>query len=111
MIEEIQEAQPGLVDELKNKADALHHPQQGRMGAPQILFHRSRIVKQNSEKAALELRIAAWLYLEHRVKGTRVKEDASSRKLYHDLGRTVIDAIYDLGDDESLRWLNSSKTV
>lgn len=102
VIGEIQQARPGLVEELKSAADALHHPQQGRVAAPQILFHGSRSAKRDSEKAAVELRIAAWLYLEYRVKISKVKEDVSLRDLYRDLGRSAVDALYDLGDDESI---------
>lgn len=70
------EAHPPVAEDLKRRADALHHPQQGRVAAPQILFHGSRITKQDSEKAALELRIAAWLYLEHRVGPPKIKKNA-----------------------------------
>jgi hypothetical protein len=97
-----QAAQPSVVEELKRRADSLHHPQQGRVGAPQILFHGSRLAKQDSERAALERRIAAWLYLEHRVGFAKLKDDEESLKAYRELGRSAIDALYDLGDDESL---------
>jgi hypothetical protein len=102
VIGEIQQARPGLVEEFKSMADALHHPHQGRVAAPQILFHGSRSTKRDSEKAALELRIAAWLYLEYRIKIPKVKGDVSLRELYRELGRSAIDALYDLGDDESI---------
>ena len=98
----VQAAQPPVVEELRRRADSLHHPQQGRVGAPQILFHGSRLAKQDSERAALELRIAAWLYLEHRVHFAKLKEDEELLKSYRELGRSAIDALYDLGDDESL---------
>jgi hypothetical protein len=97
-----QAAQPSVVEELKRRADALHHPHQGRVGAPQILFHGSRLVKQDSERAALERRIAAWLYLEHRVGFSKLKDDEESLKAFRELGRSAIDALYDLGDDGSL---------
>jgi caspase domain-containing protein len=102
VIDVIQEAHPPVVQELKRRADSLHHPQQARLAAPQILFHGSRITKQDSEKAALELRIAAWLYLEHRVQLPAMKEDAALRNLYLQLGRSAVDALYDLGDVDSV---------
>ena len=98
----VQAARPPVVEELRGQADSMHHPHQGRVGAPQILFHGSRLVKQDSERAALELRIAAWLYLEHRVHFAKLKENEELLKSYRELGRSAADALYDLGDDESL---------
>jgi hypothetical protein len=98
----IQEAHPLVAAELKRRADAIHHPEQGRLAVPQILFHGSRITKQDSEKAALEFRIAAWLYLEHRVRLPAMKEDATLRDLYLQLGLSAAAALYDLGDVESI---------
>lgn len=90
--------------ELRRKADALHHPQRGRVGAPQILFHGSHSIKQDSQNAALERRIAAWLYLEHRVRASGNQMGEDMRALYQDLGRSSTDALYDLGDDESIKF-------
>jgi hypothetical protein len=98
----VQPAQPTVIEELERGADSLHHPDQGRVGAPQILFHGSRLAKLDCERAALERRIAAWLYLEHRVRRARLKEDAALLRSYRDLGRSAIDALYDLGDEASL---------
>ena len=98
----VQAARLPVVDELRRQADSLHHPQQGRVGAPQILFHGSRPAKQDSEKAALELRIAAWLYLEHRVQFAKLEGNKELLKSYQELGQSAIDTLYDLGDDESL---------
>jgi hypothetical protein len=99
---EVQEAHPSLADELRRRADALHHPKQERQAAPQIMFHGSRVIKQDSERAALELRIAAWLYLERRITKAKLKDDAPARELYRLLGRAATDALYDLGDPESI---------
>jgi len=98
----IQAAHRPVAEALKTIADALHHSQQGRKAMPQIPFHGSRVVKQESERAALELRIAAWLYLEHRIRLPKVKEDAAMRELFRELGRAAADALYDLGDIESI---------
>jgi hypothetical protein len=102
VVESVQAAQLPVVLELKRRADALHNPQQSRFGAPQILFSGSRVTKQDSERAALELRIAAWLYLEHRVGMLKLKVDAEMLQMYRDLGRSASDALYDIGDDESI---------
>ncbi|HEX6100386.1 MAG TPA: caspase family protein [Thermoanaerobaculia bacterium] len=99
---EVQEAHPPLADLLRRRADALHHPQQEREGAPQILFHGSRGIKKDSEKAACELRVASWLYLEHRVGHANLKADPDALALYLELGRAAADALYDLGDAESI---------
>jgi hypothetical protein len=56
-----------VFEELRDSADALHHRKQGREGAPQILFHRSFPLKRDCERAALERRVAAWLYLDQRL--------------------------------------------
>ena len=100
----IQEVHPSVVEDLKTRADALHHPQQARKAVPQILFHGSRAMKQDSERAALELRVAAWLYLEHRIGLPKLREDAATRELYRALGRAAADALYDLTDDESIKF-------
>ena len=100
----IQEASRPVEVELKKRADALHHPEQGRTAAPQILFHGSRNMKHDSEKTALEFRIASWLYMEHRVRASKMKEDVRMWHLYCDLSRLVIDSLYDLGDDESIEF-------
>jgi hypothetical protein len=102
VIEKTQTAEVPLIEGLKRQADALHHPQQSRVGAPQILFHSSRTLKQSSERAALELRIAAWLYMEYRGPRGKLKADEDMMRSYRDLGQSVLDALYDLGDDESL---------
>jgi hypothetical protein len=100
----IQEEHPSVAEDLKTRADALHHPQQARKAVPQILFHGNLAMKQNSERAALELRVAAWLYLEHRVGLPKVREDAAMRELYRSLGRAAADALYDLRDDKSIEF-------
>jgi hypothetical protein len=98
----VHEAHLPLFVELQRRADALHHPQQERKAAPQILFHGNRPMKEDSESAALELRIAAWLYLEHRVGMEKMKSDAARIDLFRTLGRAASAALYDRGDDESI---------
>ena len=103
VIGKVKEANMPLAEALKRKADALHNTQQGKVAAPQILFSGSRLTKQDSEQAALELRIAAWLYLEYRVNAQTAQHDIALMDMYRDLGRSAIDALYDLGDDNSVQ--------
>jgi len=44
----------------------------------------------------------AWLYLEHRVGFAELKKDEELLRSYRELGRSAIDALYDIGDDQSL---------
>ena len=102
VLAQVQEAHPSLADTLRRRADALHHPQQGRDAAPQILFHGSRAIKQDSERAACELRVAAWLYLEHRLGREELERDAATRELQRSLGIAAAAALFDLGDPRSI---------
>jgi hypothetical protein len=102
VIESVQNSLPPVAQDLKRRADALHHPKQGQIGAPQVLFAGSRPIKQDAERAATELCVAAWLYLEHRVGTAGRKSDAEVAALYLEMGKRAVDALYDLGDDESI---------
>jgi hypothetical protein len=102
VVESVQGALPPVAQDLKRQADALHHPMQGQVGAPQVLFSGSRLIKQDAERTAAELRVAAWLYLEFRVGAAGRKSDAEVARLYLELGKAAIDGLYDLGDDESI---------
>jgi hypothetical protein len=97
VVEALGSAQPAsrtVYEELTETADALHHPKQGRVGAPQILFHRSFRLKHDSEQAALERRIAAWLYLDIRLKAAAKPKDDPLRERYVQLGRAAVQALY-----------------
>ena len=61
-------------DELRDSADALHHRKQGSEGVAQILFHRGFNLKRDSERAALERRVAAWLYLDQEKECRRARQ-------------------------------------
>ena len=104
VIDATQEAHSPVFVHLKEKADALHHPQQERAATPQIIFAGSKNTKRDSERAALEMRIAAWLYLQHRYGVTKLKDDPDLRSLYSNLARSATDALYDLGDPESIEF-------
>ncbi|MCU0938768.1 MAG: caspase family protein [Burkholderiaceae bacterium] len=99
----VQTAVPPLAEDLVRQADSLHHRAQGTaQGKPQVLYADSIAVRSDAERAARELRVAAWLYLEHRVRATGRQADREARKKYEDLGRGAVDALYDLGDDASI---------
>jgi tetratricopeptide (TPR) repeat protein len=92
-------AHPSVFDELREAADSLHHQQQEQEAVPQILFHGSFPLKRDGERAALERRIAAWLYLEHRLKaGTRPADDPLAT-LHGSLGRAAMSGLYERGED------------
>ena len=95
-LERVQECREDIDRELDEESDALHHTEQGRFGAPQILFHRSALLKHDSEDAALERRIAAWLYMHYRLKTRRNFEKADWER-YRKPGHAAIDGLYDHG--------------
>jgi tetratricopeptide (TPR) repeat protein len=98
----VQPALPSVAVELTHRADALHHPDQGKVGAPQILFAGSRAIKQDAERTAAELRLAGWLYLEYRVGAAACRASTELATLYWELGLAAIEALYTAGDDTSL---------
>lgn len=98
----VQDALKPIALDLQQRADALHHPDQGKVGAPQVLHAANARIKQDAEGTAREMRIAAWLYLEHRIGAKRLLADPVLAEQRARLGRAAMDALYDLGDDESL---------
>jgi Caspase domain len=88
--------------ELQRTADSLNDANQGRTGSPQLLFLGNQI-KIDRERAALERRLAAWLYLEHRL---NVRADAQNSELveqYRALGEDVAARLYDSDKPEDQR--------
>jgi hypothetical protein len=99
----VHEAHAEVYEELQDTADSLHHPEQTREAVPQILFYGSRDLKRDSERAALERRIAAWFYLHYRM-GAGSRADADPLKdSYKKLGRETANGLYDLGGDEDIK--------
>ncbi len=101
-IDAVQDAQQPVALDLQRRADALHHTKQSTEGAPQVLYAGNRRIKQDAERAALEMRIAAWLYLENRIGVAGLRADASLAEVHGQVGRAAVDALYDLGDDDSI---------
>jgi hypothetical protein len=88
-----------VYEELRESADALHHRKQGSEGVAQILFHRSFPLKRDSERAALERRVAAWLYLDQRLNAGETGKGSPLHDVYVRLGKEVASGLLDLGED------------
>jgi hypothetical protein len=90
---------PHLPGQLLDEADALDHKNRPRDNIPQALFYEITEIKQDQEQAALERRLAAWLYLEHRV-GAAQLDDADQRKhTWRELGKIIAGDLYNSMDD------------
>jgi hypothetical protein len=95
----VSQAMPGVYNMMRRAADALSDSEQDRRAASQVLFSGNEHVKRDREHAALEYRISAWLYLEHRV-GARSRPNGDRlRDAHRSLGQIVAAALYDSGDD------------
>jgi muconolactone delta-isomerase len=112
-IQDVAETYTPVHKQLIDAADALHHPLQGREGAPQILFRHSREsssqhAKTESERAAKELRIAAWMYMEYRLKAGYLKRDDPLRQLYEKLGEESASSLFDADEGDLARLILDS---
>lgn len=107
VIKDVEEIHMPVFDMLKNIADTLHHPDEGQKGAPEILFRygsdsSEQLIKRESERAAREARIAAWLYLHYRMLAGESKPGDQLRVLYEDLGQGAANALFDDGEDSAI---------
>jgi hypothetical protein len=93
-VEVVQRVLPSVVADLDSEADALSHADRGEVEAPQILFYESSDLKINTEDAATERRIAAWLYLHKRENAGALPADDARRKAYVELGQAAAAALY-----------------
>ena len=98
----IHQAYPEVYEELQEVADSLHHPAQGRAAVPQILFYSNRDLKSDSERAALERRIAIWFYLTFRLKAGRLADTDRLKNFYEELARATTNGLYDLGGNDDI---------
>ncbi len=73
---------------LSRTADLLQGRDQQSEGVSQVLFVESKTMKREAEAAARELRVAAWLYLEHRLDAAESAEPELIRE-YLKLGDLV----------------------
>jgi hypothetical protein len=85
-------ADPDLL--LSEEADSLNHVRRTRTNVPQALFYEATRIKADEERAALERRVAAWLYLEHRVHARDLPEEDSRKALWQELGEIVVADLY-----------------
>jgi hypothetical protein len=94
-------AMPRIYDVMLKAANALSDTKDTKQ-EPRILFSGNLDVKQDRERAALEYRISAWLYLEYRV-GARSKPNGDPlREVHQRLGTDVAKALYELGKEDDL---------
>jgi hypothetical protein len=94
-IEPVSVSYPAVHDALRRTADSLNNSMQQRIESSQILFSASKGMKRDRERAALEHRIAAWLYLEYRAKAGSLHPDDALKKLHRELGQLAAAALYD----------------
>lgn len=87
---------------LREEADSLNHRGRTRSNVPQALFYEATEIKADQERAALERRLAAWLYLEHRVGASELSEEDARKTLWFGLGETVAADLYVTGEDADI---------
>jgi hypothetical protein len=90
----VQEARADVDIQLTREADSLHHGMQTQINTPQALFYEVKEVKEEQEAMALQLRVAAWLYLDCRVGAADLGDDDPRKKEWYTLGSLVVKALY-----------------
>lgn len=75
--------------ELTRNADRLDSPHKKREGGPQMMFRSHHSVKVAAESAALDRRVAAWLYLEFRVRACKLPATDPDHLAYLRLGKLI----------------------
>lgn len=106
VVEALQTTQPmlsGVPDSLCTEADSLDNPVRERLNVPQTLFFEAQAIKADEERAALELRLAAWLYLEYRVGARELPGDEPQRRQWVQLGRQVAESLLLNGSDADVK--------
>jgi hypothetical protein len=94
----VQEPVPHVVYQLAQDADSLNHPARIRSNVPQALFYEIKEIKENQERAAIDRRLAAWLFLEHVSKAADLELSDERHKLWRELGDSVAADLF-LSDD------------
>jgi hypothetical protein len=100
-IEPVSIAYPSVHEELLRSADELSSAQDSD-GSSQILFSSTKGMTRDRERAALEQRIAAWLYLEYRLQARLLPPDDPLRKQHRELAELAEAALYDSGQEQDL---------
>jgi len=93
-----QERLPHLSGHLVDEADALDHKNRARDNVPQALFYEITEIKEDQEQAALERRLAAWLYLEYRVGAARLDDADQRKRVWRELGEIIAGELYESKD-------------
>jgi Trypsin-like peptidase domain len=91
---------PDLFWQLTRDADAFSHQRSVRDNIPQTLYYEVREIKADQERAALERRVGAWLYLEHRLGAGDLDESDSRKRLWRELGELAAYGLF-LSSDEA----------
>jgi hypothetical protein len=98
----VDERLPDPHELLRGDADALNHLGRTRSNVPQALFYEATAIKADQERAALERRVAAWLYLEHRVNAGELADDHPRRAQWRELAEMVMADLFVTGHDDDL---------
>jgi hypothetical protein len=83
---------------LVDQADALDHKNRARDNVAQALFYEIKEINQDQERAALERRLAAWLYLEYRVGAVRLDDADQRKRMWRELGEIIAGDLYNSTD-------------
>ena len=84
-----------VVMRLQEEADALYHPEHIRRNIPQALYYEVPEIKRDQERASLERRIAAWLYLDQRVRASELSLDDPRRGDWVRIGQLAAAELFD----------------
>lgn len=95
-----EERLPHSFEQLRSEADALNHKGRIRDNVPQALFYEVKEIKEDQETAALERRLAAWFYLEHRIRAGRLDDTDERNRAWRELGELVASDLFQ-SDDEA----------
>lgn len=91
---------PDLFQQLMRDAETFNHQGRIRDNVPQALFYEVTEIKADQERAALERRLAAWFYLEHRLGAGNLTESDERKRLWRELGEVVASDLF-LSNDEA----------
>jgi hypothetical protein len=89
---------PDVVAQLSDEADALYHPNRSRTDAPQALYYEVPAIKRDQERASLERRLAAWLYLDRRVRAGDLPPEDPRRRDWVEIGQLAAGVLFDSPD-------------
>lgn len=75
-------------DELMRAADLLSDPEKDSHGRSPVLYPDNNSLTRKANEGALERRLAAWYYIDNRLKA-KLEEDEALRKKYITLGKLL----------------------